>query len=385
MNKFFTFLLFLISLFYFGCLGESNKQPSNKPKDLLTENSIMDSQSANVDSLISEYINNDGSGLALLVTKNNKILYQKGYGLANLEQKTPIDTKTIFYLASVSKQFTAMAIMILAEEGKLNYDDPITKFFPKFPDYAKTITIKHLLYHTGGLSDYMKDDDESDDFSASGKETNSKEVTRKALNFIVKEPKPLFEAGESYEYSNSGYVVLAGIVEEASKKSFPDFLKEKIFQPLSMNNTSIIETKDKLPTNLARGYNGKGKKAEDSNLGDTELDLIYGDGGVLSTVEDLYKWDQALYSEKLVKQDTLSLAFTSGKTNDGEKVDYGFGWSLGKFLGKKLIEHDGSWYGWSSVISRLPEEKFTVILLSNNENFDSIKVAHKIAKLYIKE
>ncbi|MBK7995961.1 MAG: beta-lactamase family protein [Blastocatellia bacterium] len=337
-----------------------------------------------IDKLLSKSVKENEPGLAILVVKDSRVIYRKGYGIANLENETPVKGDTIFYTASVSKQFTAMAIMILAEAGKLSYDDPLTKFFPNFPDYAKKITVKHLLYHTSGLSDYIETFKDKENL------TDSVAITKKAIEILAKQKEPDFEAGTKHEYSNSGYLVLAGIVEQASGQDFPTFVKEKIFQPLEMKESSVITTSKDLPEKLARGYKLKNSNYKDVEFGKSSLDLCYGDGGILTSVQDMYKWDQALYTEKLVKANTLKLAFSAGTLGNGEKIDYsdgwgyGFGWAIGDIAGQELITHSGSWYGWATVIARVPSKNLSVVIFANTDEIDVSDISLKIAKMFLK-
>ncbi len=337
-----------------------------------------------IDKFLAKTVKENEPGLAILVTKDSRVVYRKGYGLANLENETPVKGDTIFYTASVSKQFTAMAIMMLAEAGKLSYDDPLTKFFPKFPDYAKQITVKHLLYHTSGLPDYIEVFKDKENL------TDSVAVTKKAIEILAKQKEPDFEAGAKHEYSNSGYLVLAGIVEQASGQDFPTFVKEKIFQALEMKDSFVITTSKDLPEKLARGYKLKNSNYRDVEFGKNSLDLCYGDGGILTNIQDMYKWDQALYTEKLVKADTLKLAFSPGTLDNGEKIDYsdgwgyGFGWAIGDIVGQELITHSGSWYGWATVIARVPSKNLSVVIFANTDEIDVSDSSLKIAKMFLK-
>lgn len=337
-----------------------------------------------IDKFLAKTVKENEPGLAILVTKDSRVVYRKGYGLANLENETPVKGDTIFYTASVSKQFTAMAIMMLAEAGKLSYDDPLTKFFPKFPDYAKKITVKHLLYHTSGLPDYIEVFKDKENL------TDSVAVTKKAIEVLAKQKEPDFEAGTKHEYSNSGYLVLAGIVEQVSGQDFPTFVKEKIFKALEMKDSFVVMTSKDLPEKLARGYKLKNSNYKDVEFGKNSLDLCYGDGGILTNVQDMYKWDQALYTDKLVKADTLKLAFSPGTLDNGEKIDYsdgwgyGFGWAIGDIVGQELITHSGSWYGWATIIARVPSKNLSVVIFANTDEIDVSDISLKVAKMFLK-
>lgn len=392
MKNFSLLIISIIFVFLFANCHEGqlidNKTNTETKIDSKTSTELDDKEllkiTTKIDKLLSKSVKENEPGLAILVVKDSRVIYRKGYGIANLENGTPVKGETIFYTASVSKQFTAMAIMMLAEAGKLSYDDPLTKFFPKFPDYAKKITVKHLLYHTSGLTDYIEIFKDKENL------TDSVAVTKKAIEILAKQKEPDFEAGTKHEYSNSGYLVLAGIVEQASGQDFPTFIKEKIFQALEMKDSFVVTTSKDLPEKLARGYKLKNSNYKDVEFGKNSLDLCYGDGGILTNVQDMYKWDQALYTEKLVKADTLKLAFSAGTLDNGEKIDYsdgwgyGFGWAIGDIVGQELITHSGSWYGWATVIARVPSKKLSVVIFANTDEIDVSDISLKVAKMFLK-
>jgi CubicO group peptidase (beta-lactamase class C family) len=341
----------------------------------LTAQTSQATKSAKVDSIMSALVGAATPGGAVIVIQDGKAVHQKGYGFANVETKAPITTTTTFDLASVSKQFTAMAIMILAERGKLGYDDPVTKFFPEFPAYAGKITVRHLLNHTSGLPDYMGV------FQRRPPGISAEPTSREAMTMLAQVAEPLFAPGEKYQYSNSGYVLLGQIAEKASGLSLPAFLKANVFDPLGMSATVVT---DQIPANVANraisyAPDGDGFK----NVDYTPLNRVYGDGNVNTSVEDMYKWDQALYTERLVKQSTLAEAFTPGKLNSGSFTDYGFGWTIANVNGLKVLMHGGSWAGFRTSITRIPTERFSVVVLSNVTNFNPAGAAKRIANVYL--
>ncbi len=338
-------------------------------------------RAARVDALMAQWNTGETPGAAVLVVRDGQILLSKGYGLSNVDGKTPIRPDTVFDLASVSKQFTSMAILILAERGKLSLDDPLSKFFPEFPAYAQKITVRNILNHTSGLPDYMellmtagKIDKQ---WQPGGFEPTSADV----IKVLAEAKDPRFGAGEKFEYSNSGYVVLGQIATRAAGKPLPQFLKENVFEPLGMKSTLIAdETKPKIK-NRAVSYGFEAGKYVDADY--TPLNLIYGDGNVNTTIEDMFKWDQALYTEKLIKTATLKQAFTSGKLNDGKETGYGFGWGIGKFGGLDVVAHSGGWAGFRTDIMRFPQERFTVVVLSNWAHFRPADIARMVARIYL--
>lgn len=338
-------------------------------------------KSAQVDALLAPWAKNDSPGAAVMVIQNGKVAHQACYGIANLEAKVPIAPDTAFDLASVSKQFNSMAIMILAERGKLKFDDPLSKFFPQFPPYARKITVRHLLNHTSGLPDYMELFVKTGKIDKDGKPVGFEPTSRDVLELLAQQKELLFEPGTKWEYSNSGYVVLAQIVEKASGKRYPQFLKANIFRPLGMKETRVSDESRPPIKNRATSYarEGNGYKNADYH----PLNWIYGDGNVNTTLRDMYKWDQGLYTEKLVKVSTLQEAWTSGKLNNGSETGYGFGWAVGNYLGLRNTSHSGGWAGFRTHISRFPEQRFTVIVLSNLAGFNPRRISNKIAKIYL--
>ena len=331
-------------------------------------------KSAKVDEILSSMIRAGAPGAAVMVIQNGQVVHRQGYGLANVETKTPIETNTVFDLASISKQFASMAVMMLAERGKLSYDDPLTKFFPEFPAYASRITVRHLLNHTSGLPDYIKTFQKLDmkDFEPTSKD---------AIKMLAEIPEPRFAPGDKWEYSNSGYMVLAQIVEKASGMAYPSFLKKNIFDPLGMNSTLVADESRPKIANRAISYAPEGEGFK--NIDYTPLNLIYGDGNVNTTVEDMYRWDQALYTEKLVSHATLRQAFTPAKLNDGSPTKYGFGWLIDDVNGLQVVGHGGSWVGFRTSILRFPSERFTVVVLSNFARFNPERASKRIAAVYL--
>ena len=323
-----------------------------------------------VDTLFHEYDRPDVPGASVIIIKDGKVLYKKAYGMANVEDKIPTTTKTNYRIASMTKQFTAMAIMILAEQKRLSLDAPLTKFFPDFPPYGKRITVRQLLNHTSGLLDYF-------DLIPAARTAPLKD--RDVLNLLQKQDHTNFPPGSRFRYSNTGYVLLALIVEEASGSHFSEFLKKNIFEPLRMTRTRFYEREDRSDRNRAYGYSQRerGFERTDQSLSSS----ILGDGSLYSSVEDLYKWDQALYTSRLVSFGMLKQAFTPGE-GTGEDA-YGFGWFIDNYHGFRDIWHGGNTMGFTSSIYRFPDQRFTVIALTNRNN-DLLPVpVHKIINIFL--
>ncbi len=329
---------------------------------------------AQIDALFAPLTTGDSPGAAVMVIRNDEVLYAAGYGYADLERREPITPQTSFRLASVSKQFTAMAVMILADRGELAYDDPLAKYLPELARFGDGITLRNLLTHTGGLPDYY------DALEAAS--TDHMPDTGEAMQFLAawNEP-PLFAPGNRYEYSNPGYEMLALVVERVSGQRFGQFLEDAIFTPLGMNDTAVRDSTDPEIPNRALGYTRKDGSFE--LLDEHSLNHIIGSGGMYSTVEDLARWDQALYTDQLVPRAALEEAWSPVRLASGESYPYGFGWRLGRYggLGRRLC-HAGGWLGFSTFIVRYPEHRFSVIVLSNLDDFEGEEYADRIADIY---
>ncbi len=314
----------------------------------------------------------DSPGAAVIVIKDGKALFAKGYGLADLEKKIPCTTNTNFRLASVTKQFTAMAVLILAEQGKLSLEDRLPKFFPEFPAYGEAISLHHLLTHASGLPDY-------EDHIPDG--TTIPLSDRDVLFILRQRSKTDFAPGTQFHYSNSAYALLALIVENVSGKTFPAFLREKIFDPLGMTNSIAYVAGLSCVPNRAYGYvNGtSGWELSDQSV----TSAVLGDGGIYSSVADLFKWDLALYTEKLISRKMLADAFTAHSSeSDFEGSGYGYGWYVGNFRGTERLWHYGSTCGFSTRIERLPGRKLSVIVLSNRRDAEISPIVEKLIELF---
>ena len=271
---------------------------------------------AGLDTLLAQNIEKNGPGMTAMLIRDGRIVYRKDFGYADLDTHTPVARDTQFLLGSVTKQFTAMAILILKDRGKLQLDDPLAKYCPEFPAYARTITIRHLLNHTSGLPDYeeilLGKVDYDKLYQSSKSPRAAHEFTSaEALRALSLQPKLNFAPGEKFEYSNSGYVVLAQIVERVSGMRYAEFMKRNIFDPLGMQATLVVDERHQKVARLARGYGKRNGMWQD--IGYTPENYVYGEDGIHSTIDDLYKWDQALYTGKLVRRATLEVAFQPGQ------------------------------------------------------------------------
>ena len=338
-------------------------------------------------------------GVAVLVRKDRKTLIQVGYGLRDLRSRAAINAYTNFRLASCTKQFTAMAIMLLVHDGKLRYDERLTDVFPEFPEYGNAITIRHLLNHTSGLPDY----EELMDKASVGKLprwTESHQITdSEVLKLLETARSGRFSPGTHWSYSNSGYVVLGLIVAKVSGVSFPDFLRDRIFNPLKMNRSvAYVKGKNEVP-NRAYGHSRENNAIVQTDQSPTSATL--GDGGIYSNLDDLAEWDEALWRHKLLSKAEMQAALTPFSLPDGSlphwdsgpgdtdpfaggPVSYGFGWFLDPYKGHSRMWHYGETVGFKSSIQRFTQDKLTVIVLSNRADVDAIGLAAKVADLYLK-
>ncbi len=320
-----------------------------------------------IDELFRDF-SGDQPGASVMVIRDGKPIFAKAYGMANVEQNVRCTTNSNFRLASVTKQFTAMGIMILVERGKLSLDDKITKFFPGFPKYGDQITVRHLLTHTSGVFDY-------DDHVPPGTTVQLKD--KDVLQTVREHDGAYFPPGTKFRYSNSGYALLALIIEKVSSQSYAQFQKANIFDPVGMKNTVAFEEGISTVQNRAFGY-----ARENSTLVPKDQSLtsaVLGDGGIYSSVVDLFKWDQALYTEKLISSKMLKDAYTvHSKDSDMAGSGYGYGWYV---AGPDHVWHYGSTCGFNTMINRFPQKKTTIIILTNRNDAKLAELTPKLVAL----
>ena len=348
------FILILIQLIFISCYSNIN-----------VENKI--------DEIFNEF-NKSTPGSSVAVVKDDKVIYQKGFGLADVENKIKVEPKTNFRLASITKQFTALSVLLLEHEGRLALDDIITKHIPELPNYADKITIKNILQHTSGFLDYEDFIDENSTIQLKDKDV---------LDILIKQDSTYFTPGYEHRYSNSGYAVLAKLVERLSGLTFPKFLEENIFKPLKMNESiAFVNGVNSIP-NRSFGYSNtdSGFVFSDQSLSSAVL----GDGGIYSSTIDLIKWDKEVSSPTLLPKDKFNRVFEKGKNSQGEEFDYGLGWRLDPYKNYSRKYHTGGTSGFSNIYMKLPEFNLTVIVLINIRNYDAKGYAEKIADLFINE
>ncbi len=342
-----------------------------------------------IDAILRPFTSNHGPGMAVGVIHHGRLVFARGYGLANVEEQIAITPHTDFRLASVTKQFTAMAIMRLVHEGKLRYDDPLTKIIPEFPAYGESITIRQLLTHTSGLKDY-----EELYLKQVGERTPPEQIPQLSdhdvLCLLEQQTETKFAPGARWDYSNSGYAVLANVVERVSGRPFGDFLRERIFHPLRMKRTVAHEKGKNDVPNRAFGY----RRASDTGhfifADQSPTSAVLGDGGVYSSIEELAKWDRALREHTLLGKVEMREALTpadvkgGAKYPDGRPVSYGFGWFLDPYRNHERNWHYGETSGFLTAIHRFPKDGLTVIVLANRTDLHPGDLALKIADLYLK-
>jgi len=338
------------------------------------------SQNDEVDEFIKSSIKSHHiPGLTLAIVRNNKIIKSNGYGFANLELRVPATTKTVYEIGSMTKQFTATAVMMLSEQGKLKLDDTITMFFVNAPPTWNKITIRHLLTHTSGIQNHVAVPGYVGVFK-----TNLFYETFPAKNEIIdlfyKLPTE-FEPGETWAYDNTGYYLLGIIIEKVSGQSYWEFIDQHIFKPLNMSASRNTDTKSIVP-NRASGYLWVDSFFQNQPV--LWPFIGFSAGSIISTVEDLALWDAALYTEKLIKRSSLEQMWTPAKTNDGllAPYNYGFGWFTDNYHGHRIIQHSGGTPGFSSVIYRFPDDTLTVIILTNHADRMIDQLAIDIAGMY---
>ena len=360
-----------------------------------------DSMEKQIDAIFAPLADANSPGQAVLVHKNGRTMFERGYGVRDLRTKTRIDAQTNFRLASFTKQFTAMAVMLLVHDKKLRYDERLMEIFPEFPAYGKQITLRHLLNHTSGLPDYedlmlVAETPRSTWIWTPERQIQDDEV----LRLLEKESQGNFAPGTSWSYSNSGYVVLGLIVAKISGKPYGEFLRERIFAPLKMNRTIVFQKRKTEVVNRAFGHTKEASGFKETDQSPTSATL--GDGGIYSSVEDLAKWDDALLNHTLLSENEMKPALTPVKLTDGsdphwpnepgednlhpgQPVSYGFGWFLDPYDGHERMWHWGSTTGFRTVIERFRNDELTVVILCNRTDLDPEKLALQVADLIFKQ
>ena len=356
--------------------GQSSPSPSGATADVPQK----------VDAIFADVAKADTPGCALGVIRDGQLIYSKGYGQAVIEHGVAITPRTVFDIGSVSKHFTAAAIVLLAQQGKLSLEDDVRKYVPELPDYSKAgargerpgtpskLTIRHLLHHTGGVRNY-------DTLMAlAAVDFSGRTGDREALDYIVRQKELNFTPGAEYLYSNSGYFLLSQVVKKASGKTLREFAAEHIFQPLGMKDTQFLDDTTRIVPRRAVGYNpgqGGGFQVEMSGFEQT------GDGAVQTTIEDFLLWDRNFYDGRVLGQQGLEWMHTPGVLNDGRKITYAFGLVVRAYKGLALVEHGGAWAGYRAYYLRFPQQKFSIVTLCNAGNANPSGRARRVADVYL--
>ena len=347
-------------------------------------------QDKEIDAIFSAVTNGNDPGLAVLVRKDGKAIFEKGYGVRELRTRTKIDAKTNFRLASVTKQFTATCVMMLVRDGKLRYDDHLTDVFPDFPTYGRAITIRNLLNHTSGLLDY---EDLLDKKYPNTPPENVPQIKDAEILALMKQQTTTkFAPGTRWEYSNTGFALLAMVVESKSRKPFGEFLHEHIFAPLKMANTVAFEKGKNEVRNRAFGHTKVEGKWQERDQSPTSA--VLGDGGIYTSLNDMAKWDDALehhtlLSEKEMQPSISPAMMQSGameeliKDRDGNAISYGFGWFLDPYKGHTRMYHDGDTVSFRTTIQRFTKDHLTVIVLSNRDDLNPQALAERVADVVL--
>jgi len=312
-------------------------------------------------------------GASVLVIRNSRVALKKSYGLADLQSNTPASPKTNYRLASVSKQFTATAVMLLVERGKLSLDDDLTKIFPNFPGYGRTILVRHLLNHTSGLLAY--EDLLPEDLKVPV-------VDADVLKILSSQDRTYFPPGSQFRYSNSGYALLACIVEKVSGMTYPEFLAKNIFRPVGMKSTFL--TQRERVTGYNRAYGHSMKDGAWVRTDQSTTSFVLGDGGIYTSLNDLVKWEAAIAGAKLLPRKTLDgMRTATVPTSDESAEGYGYGWFTGKHGTEAAVWHTGSTIGFRNAYLRIPGKSLTVIVLTNRNNANAIGLARKVADVFL--
>jgi CubicO group peptidase (beta-lactamase class C family) len=333
-----------------------------------------DERTAKVDKLFAQWDKSDSPGCALAVVNDGRIVYQRGYGMADLEQDVPITPASVFYVGSVSKQFTAFTVALLAQQGKLSLDDDVRKYIPELPNFGAPITIRHLVHHTSGLRDYYTLLD------LAGRRGDEAFNNQDVLDIAVRQKELNFKPGTQFLYSNTGYGMLAVVVERVTKKKLSAFAEENIFAPLGMTESHFHDDLTRIVKRHVYAYAPK-------RGGGFQLDTPYversGAGGVFTTVEELFKWDQNFYDARVGGEALINQVQTPGVLADGKPLDYAFGLRMTTYKGQRVVEHGGSLGGYRAQITRFPDQKFSVIALCNLGTINPGRLAYQVAEIYL--
>ena len=329
---------------------------------------------AAIDRIFANWDSDNAPGCALGIIQNGKLVYSRGYGMANLEYGIPNSRESVFRIGSTSKQFTAACIVLLSQEGKLNLDDPLSKFFPDFPSYADNITVLHLLNHTSGIRDYLQL------AHLKGLSENDWYSDEDVMKWLINQTDLNFKPGAEFIYSNSGYWLLGQIVEAASGMNMADYAKEKIFKPLGMNHTHFHNDHTTIVKNRASGYAPNGSGGYQISM--TTLDMI-GDGGIFTSIEDILIWDKAFYSSETLNENFWDTMTDQGVLNNGDAINYAAGLFVSDYKGLRTISHGGAFVGFRAELLRFPTERTSIAIFANRADANPQSMAKQVANIVL--
>jgi CubicO group peptidase (beta-lactamase class C family) len=329
-----------------------------------------------VDQIFAAYAKSDSPGCALGVIQNGNFVYRRGYGMSSLELGVPISPQSVFYMGSVSKQFTAASIVLAAEQGFLSLDDNVRKYIPEIPDYGQPITLREMLHHTSGIPDVA-----AMLGRVAGRNAEDLHPTAELMDLIARQKALNFNPGEQYLYSNTNYFLLAEVVKRATKKPLSEFAAENIFKPLAMTHTRFYDDHTLVVPDRVAAYR-PGKDGEFLVDWSTNFDMV-GAGGLMTSVDDLLLWDRNFYGNKLGKGTLLKEMLTRAVLNNGKESNYALGLTMGAYRGLSTVEHDGANFGYRTEILRFPQQRFTALVLCNVSTADPDDLAHEVADIYL--
>jgi CubicO group peptidase (beta-lactamase class C family) len=375
-------LLLVPFLFSGSVLSESSSahlSPPAHPAVLEPQRNSLEKRER-VNKLFAPLATHNAPGGVVMVIENGGIVYEAAYGVSDIKSRAPLTTKDLFHLGSVGKQFTALGVLMLAEQGRLSLDDPIGRSLPELARFGPRLTIRHLLNHTSGIPDYYGNQELHRRLLARSAMPTNKD----ALEILSRFGTPHFPPGQKFEYSNAGYETLGSVIERVSGLPYAEFMERHIFRPLGMKDTfSLPSPRRWKDSRIAHSYVREGAKikAYDSD----PFDNLVGSGSFYTTVGDMYLYDQALYTNRLLPQTRLAAAFQPSTLNDGQQELYGFGWELGTRFRKRFTAHNGAWLGFTSAYVRFPDQHFSVIVLLNrNYDVDAQKLAFDVSDIYLR-
>jgi CubicO group peptidase (beta-lactamase class C family) len=330
-----------------------------------------------VDRIFADYEKADSPGCAVGVIRDGNFVYRKGYGMGSIELGVPLSAQSVFYMGSVSKQFTAASIVLAGEQGFLTLDDDVRKYIPELPDYGHVITLRQMLHHTSGLRDFLVL------YSLAGQDVADVHSETEIIGMIARQKTLNNVPGDEFIYSNTNYYLLGVVVHRATKKTLNEFATDNIFKPLGMSHTRFYDDHTLIVPGRVAAYDpgSAGKFFVDWS---TQYDIV-GAGGLMSTVDDMLLWDRNFYENKLGKGTLLKEMQTKGVLNNGKEISYALGLGIDKYRGLPTVEHDGALYGYRTAILRFPEQKFSVVSLCNVSNVSTTSLTHQVADIYLEK